>query len=167
MNGFGTGLPRGAVEQADLPRPAFAILLSSGLASRQGFSILSRFAITLRRVPTLQSGRDIFVRGLGGRHGSLGDGNSSAGDCDGVLGTGANEIACEVGRVDCRRVPPGHWEGAGDLPAAVWNIGETWAALAVGNGLVERAVCDGACGAAGVRGDIPRLLFWTDCGSTA
>src|SRR5437879_2363818 len=108
-----------------------------------------------------------FLRGLGGRHGSLGDGNSSAGDCDGVLGTGANEIASEVGRVDRRRVPAGDWEGARDLPAAVWNIGETWAALAVGNGLVERAVCDGACGAAGVRGDIPRLLFWTDCGSTA
>src|ERR1700687_4444954 len=99
-------------------------------------------------MPTLQFGRNGFVKRIGGWHDSLGNGNFDAGSCVGVLRTGTDETVREMGRVDGGGVSPGHWQGARDLPAAVWDIGEAWAALAAGNRPAECASCDRARGAA-------------------
>src|SRR6267378_8618438 len=103
----------------------------------------------------------------GGGDASLGDRNLDCGSCFGVLRAGADETAGEMGRVDGGGVSTGDRQGARDLPAAVRDFGKAWAALAAGNRPVERALCDRARRAAGILGDFPGLLFWTDSGSAA
>src|SRR3974390_2319235 len=115
----------------------------------------------------LQFGRGSLKTRIGGENASLGDWDFGAGGYVAVLRARADEAASEMGRVDGGGVSAGDWESAGDLPAAFRNIGEAWAAFAIGNRLAECAVRGGARGSAGVCGDFSRILFRADCGSAA
>src|SRR5579862_5068245 len=119
------------------------------------------------RRATLQFGGNRFVAEMGGLNVSLGAWNFDDGNCFGLLGPGADEVAGEMGRVDVRGVSAGPWQIAGDLPAAVRHIGETWTASAAGNRLAECALCDGARSGSGICRDFSRILFWANCGGTA
>src|ERR1700719_4168615 len=89
-------------------------------------------AMTWRPILRLQFGRDNFVTTRGGGHASLGNGNPGAGSCVGVLCSGADQAACEMGRADGGRVSTGNWQGARNVPTAIWDIGKARAALAAG-----------------------------------
>src|SRR5580700_7332503 len=75
---------------------------------------------------------------------------------------GPGRIINQVGRIDRPRLHQGHSAVAGRVPAPVRDYRKAWPASTFGDGPDQRSLRRRARYAAGIRGDLSRLLLRTD-----